>query len=556
MAGKNQVSRVLTIGGALYRDMVFSAANTLANNQKKINDMNVFPVPDGDTGLNMSMTLSTARPSTDGGESIGAAAGEIASSALRSARGNSGVILSLFFRGAAKALRELSEAGAADLASAFRQGANEAYRAVSNPTEGTILTVMRCSAEAAEKLVHQKPDVSVDALFDKMYTVSRETLKKTPEMLPALKQAGVVDAGGMGFVAVLQGMIMALRGKPVPKKKKADDVQSEVFEQFNTEDITFPYCTECIVTKSEEFRGENTASAFRDFVLAAGDSAVFVDDEEIIKVHVHTSDPGKVLSEALKYGSLFTVKIENMREQHTNLTGSGKSASEEKKPKDAKPEKEYGFVSVCTGDGIAAVFRDLGADEIVVGGQTMNPSTNDVLAAIRKTPSHVVFVLPNNKNICMVAAQAALLEKKKQVVVIPTHSIQEGVSVMMAFDPDAELAANEAAMNGARESVVSLSVTYAVRDSIVNGETVKGGEILGLVRGKICCHDTSRDECIRMLCKKIPEATYLTVFRGADVSEEEAEATMAIIRDELGASVEAILVDGGQPLYDFLISAE
>ncbi len=539
--------------------MVVSAANALDNNQEKINDMNVFPVPDGDTGLNMSMTLSTVAAG-DKDETVGSAAGAVASAALRSARGNSGVILSLFFRGFAKALSELDAADSMDVARALRLGATEAYRAVSNPTEGTILTVMRVSAEEAEKYIGERAQVTVEQLFDKVYRVAKETLGKTPDMLPQLKQAGVVDAGGMGFVAVLQGMIRALDGKPITKKKASSSSGKAVFEQFKTEDIVFPYCTECIVTKSDEYRGEGTVGAFREFILSAGDSAVFVDDAEIVKVHVHTSDPGKVLSEALKYGSLYTVKIENMREQHTNLAGGGEEEAEteasEEEIKDAKPEKTYGFVSVCTGDGIAAAFRDLGADRIVVGGQTMNPSTNDVWNAIRMTPAKVVFVLPNNKNICMVAEQAARLEKKKQVVVVPTHSIQEGVSVMMAFDSEASVEDNATAMNAAKASVVSISLTHAVRDSIVGEEPVKAGEVLGLVRGKIKCHDFDRAKCLVALAEYMRDAEMVTIFRGADVSEEEAEEAEALLAQTLGDRVEVLTVDGGQPLYDFFISAE
>ncbi len=556
----------MKINGKLFRSMVVSAANALDNNQNKINDMNVFPVPDGDTGLNMSMTLSTVAEGADKRESVGAAASAIASSALRSARGNSGVILSLFFRGTGKALKDIEEADAIDVARAFRGGATEAYRAVSNPTEGTILTVMRRCAEEAERLVDEKANISVESLFEKIHRTAKETLEKTPEMLPALKQAGVVDAGGMGFVVVLGGMIMAMRGKPIAKKKKSAQAEAAVFEQFNTEDIVFPYCTECIVTKSDEYKGEGTAGKLREFVLSAGDSAVFVDDEEIIKLHVHTCDPGKVLSEALKFGSLFTVKIENMKEQHTGLISSAKEPAKETKPEkaasakeevtDAAPEKEYGFVSVCTGDGITSVFRDLGADSIVVGGQTMNPSTNDVLAAVKRTPSSTVFVLPNNKNICMVAQQAALIEKKKKVVVIPTHSIQEGAAVMMAFDPDADLAANEEAMNAAKDGVVSISITHAVRDSVVSGETVRAGEALGLVKGKIRCHSESDEQCLADLCEYMKEASFLTVFRGSDISEETANAAVELLSEKLGTEVEILLVDGGQPLYDFLISAE
>ncbi len=553
----------MKINGKLFRSMVVSAANALDNNQNKINDMNVFPVPDGDTGLNMSMTLSTVSEGEDKREAVGAAASAVASAALRSARGNSGVILSLFFRGTGKALKDIDEADAIDVARAFRGGATEAYRAVSNPAEGTILTVMRCCAEEAERLVDEKANISVESLFDKLHRIAKETLAKTPDMLPQLKQAGVVDAGGMGFVVVLGGMILAMRGKPVAKKKKSASSEAAVFEQFNTEDIVFPYCTECIVTKSDEFKGEGTAGKLREFVLSAGDSAVFVDDEEIIKLHVHTCDPGKVLSEALKFGSLFTVKIENMREQHTGLVSAPKENEKSEKPApakeevaDAAPEKLFGFVSVCTGEGITSVFRDLGADSIVVGGQTMNPSTNDVLAAIKRTPSEVVFVLPNNKNICMVAQQAALIEKKKRVIVIPTHSIQEGAAVMMAFDPDADAETNEAAMNEAKDRVVSISITHAVRDSMVSGETVRAGEALGLVKGKIRCHSESDEQCLEGLCEYMKEASFLTVFKGADIGTEAADRAVALLSEKLGSDVEVLLVDGGQPLYDFLISAE
>ena len=566
----------MKINGSLFRSMIISAGNNLENAKQIINDLNVFPVPDGDTGINMSMTLSGVSAAGREGESIEEVSREIASTALRSARGNSGVILSLFFRGISRGFKGVTRADVPDIARAFKLGTEEAYKSVSNPTEGTILTVMRLSSEAAEKLAGKKLNPpTMEELFDKILSVARETLEKTPEMLPVLKQAGVVDSGGMGFVVVLEGMIAALRGKPVALAAARSEGGASVFGKFNTEDIVFPYCTECIVGKSPDYRGEGTCGEFRKFVLAAGDSAVFVDDEEIIKLHVHTSDPGKVLSEAVKYGALLTVKVENMREQHTSLTekkpsavsvaaGKIEEAAERAAkltksllaPKEVKAEKEFGFVSVCTGEGIVAAFRDLGADQIVKGGQTMNPSTNDVLTQVRATPSRVVFVLPNNKNICMVAAQAALLEKKKKVVVIPTYTVQEGIAVMMAFDPDQTLDDNKSAMETAMKNVSSLSVTRAVRDSVVNGDTVRQGEYLGLLRGKIVCHALDRTDCLSSLLSGVKEASFLTVFRGADVSEEEGEGVVALIGEICGKDAEATCVDGGQPLYDFLISAE
>ena len=566
----------MKINGSLFRSMVVSAGNALENAKQKINDLNVFPVPDGDTGINMSLTLSNISPEGREGETIGEVSREIAASALRSARGNSGVILSLFFRGVSRAFKDAERAEVPDVARAFKLGTEEAYKSVSNPTEGTILTVMRLSAEAAEKMAGKKLNApTMEELFDKILDVARETLDKTPEMLPVLKQAGVVDSGGMGFVVALEGMIAALHGKPVALDAGRGEAAGSVFGKFNTEDIVYPYCTECIVGKSADYKGEGTCGDFRSFVLAAGDSAVFVDDEEIIKLHVHTSDPGKVLSEAVKYGALLTVKVENMREQHTSLTekkpsavsvaaGKIEEAAERAAkltksllaPKEVKAEKEFGFVSVCTGEGIVAAFRDLGADQIVKGGQTMNPSTNDVLTQVRATPSRVVFVLPNNKNICMVAAQAALLEKKKKVVVIPTYTVQEGIAVMMAFDPDQTLDDNKSAMETAMKNVSSLSVTRAVRDSVVNGDTVRQGEYLGLLRGKIVCHALDRTDCLSSLLSGVKEASFLTVFRGADVSEEEGEGVVALIGEICGKDAEATCVDGGQPLYDFLISAE
>ncbi|MBQ9116114.1 MAG: DAK2 domain-containing protein, partial [Clostridia bacterium] len=404
---------ITVLDGDVYRDMVVSAANALENEKDEINNLNVFPVPDGDTGVNMSLTMSPARNELKGFKgSVADVSDKVAKTFLRAARGNSGVILSSFFKGMAKGFKDCVVADASSVAHAFKQGVDTAYKAVMTPTEGTILTVMRaCADKAMERISEKNPETAgdIEELFTEMLEVAGDTLAKTPDMLPALKQANVVDAGGSGFVAVLEGMLAALKKQPI--SAKTTEAMEEVarrssadFTQFETENIVFPYCTECIVTKAEEYAEEGSAEELHRFVMAAGDSAVFVEDSDIIKIHVHTSDPGRVLSEAIKYGSLFTVKVENMKNQHTGLIAEHEKQEDKiAVPISADPEKPYGFVSVCSGTGIRAVFTDLGVDNIVIGGQTMNPSTDDMLKAIALTPAETVYVLPNNSNIYLVA---------------------------------------------------------------------------------------------------------------------------------------------------------
>ena len=549
----------MILNGTSYRDMVISGANNLANEKDNINRLNVFPVPDGDTGINMSLTMGAVRsdlPSFQG--NVSQCADKVAGMLLRGARGNSGVILSLFFRGMSKEFKGKDTVDAPDLAAAFKRGVDAAYKSVMKPTEGTILTVMRVSAEKAlEKAEEYKG--RVEDFMPYVLSVAEDTLAKTPEMLPVLKQAGLVDAGGRGLVVIFEGMDAYLQGNPVTLldgAEKETEAEMSAFDQFNTEDIVFPYCTECIVGKDEKFLGEGKAEKLHQFVLKAGDSAVFVDDTDIIKLHVHTSDPGKVLSEALKYGSLLTVKIENMREQHSSLTSDAPApAPAAEEPVDAAPEKKYGFVAVASGEGMVSVFRDLGADQMVIGGQTMNPSTEDMLNAIRRTPAENVIVLPNNSNIYMVAVQAAQLVEDKHVEVLRSVSLPQGISAMLAFNPDVEVDENVTAMKEAMAAVSSLSMTFAAHDSTFDNREIKENQILGLVENKVRYVTDSREECMKDLCADIKEAYSVMLFYGEGVSEEEAEAMQALMQEEL-PDVEINLVNGGQPVYYFIISAE
>ena len=544
--------------------MVLSGAAMLSDKKEEINNLNVFPVPDGDTGINMSLTMSTVGKAEEN-LPVGACAEKVAALMLRSARGNSGAILSLFFRGIGKALKGADEADSEMMVEAFKRGTKEAYRAVMKPTEGTILTVMRVAGEEADKAYLANKDITVEELFAVLLKGAEDALAKTPEMLPVLKQTGVVDAGGAGFVCVLQGMKSALEGDPyaaVSAPASESDAPAEPeganFSDFNSEDIKFGYCTECIVDKNEKYAGEDTSGELYEFIKSIGDSAVFVDDESIIKLHIHTNDPGAVLTKAIQFGSLATVKIENMRNQHTALTGESAAAApvEKKKEKAVEIEKKYGFVSVCMGDGIAEMFRDIGVDNIITGGQTMNPSTQDIIDAVLKTPSEYVFVLPNNKNICMVARQAAEIITERKVVVIPTETVPQGVSAMIAFNPDAEVDVVEKEMNFAWKMVTSMSVTYAVRDTELDRFKIRKGQFLGLVENKIACVTDDSMACMKQLCRGMTGASFVTVFYGEGVSEATANKVAQMISDKVGGGCEVAVLNGGQPLYDYIISVE
>ncbi|MBE6584948.1 MAG: DAK2 domain-containing protein [Ruminococcaceae bacterium] len=550
----------MVIDGEQFQKMCASAANSIDSQKTEINNLNVFPVPDGDTGINMSLTMKPVRKIHFAPGPLSETAGKVADSVLRSARGNSGAILSLFFRGMAKAFKGLDKADSKDIAKAIRSGTNEAYRAVSAPTEGTILTVMRGCADVAEAEAENYTDDPV-AFFELLVKNAEEVLNKTPEMLPVLKQAKVVDAGGSGFVAILKGMLASLRGQDVPEVADSDSAgesQNQAdFSEFNTESIKFAYCTECIVGKSKNFTGEGKATTFRDTIAPWGDSMVFIDDEEIIKLHIHTNDPGRVLSEALKYGALETVKIENMRSQHSALTDAGEAAAEE--PVDTTTvEAPFGFVAVCLGEGTANMFHDLGVNQIVTGGQTMNPSTDDILNAVHRTKAEVVYVLPNNKNIIMVANQAAEIIKEggvRRLVVLETRSVPEGMAAMLAFDESATPEENAAAMTEAFGNVHTLSVTRAVKDAAIDGMSIKAGEYMGLCDRKIGYTGTGRRAIVLRMLENFPDASFVTVLYGADVTEEAANKLLARMQEKL-PDAEFAMIKGGQPLYDYVISVE
>lgn len=538
--------------------MLVSGANALDNNKEAINNMNVFPVPDGDTGINMTLTISAVRRLNGDYANVSAYISEAASAILRSARGNSGAILSLFFRGLSKAWKHADTVGAAELAAGFRRGCDEAYRAVMKPSEGTILTVMRRSAEEAEAALERGEfdDETLSEFLAFIQSKAQESLDDTPKMLPVLKEVGVVDAGGCGFVTVLDGMIAALNHNPVILLVKEESTAKADFSEFDTESITFPYCTECVVEKYEEFEGEDRARELNELICSIGDSVVFIEDEKIIKLHVHTDHPGLVMEKACEFGMLATAKIENMRNQHSELVGAQDAAPAEPEQTVAEPVNDYGFVSVCMGKGISDTFRDLGVDTVIHGGQTMNPSTQDIIDGVRSTPAKTVFVLPNNKNIYMVAEQASKLVKDRTVVVLNTKSVPQGISAMIMFNPEASVEENLAEMDTAIAGVTSMSITQAVRNTSIGGESIKDGQMLGLMNGAIECVADTTPECLDQLADKMPEeASFITLFYGIDVNEEDAKQAEASIRAK-HADAEITLINGGQPLYDYIISVE
>ena len=540
----------MELTASLLRDMIVSAANHLENKKQPVNDLNVFPVPDGDTGTNMSLTLGAARKavlelSTD---EVGVVANAAANALIRGARGNSGVILSLLFRGLAKGLKDLKTANAVQYANATTLGCEGAYKAVMKPTEGTILTVARLSAVAANNAAKQKKDLL--SVFDAQLEAAKKTLAQTPDMLPVLKQAGVVDAGGQGYVVVLEGMRSVLAdGKIIEATSTQDDVQATAdFEGFDTEEINFAYCTEFLIDK---FDVNAQADDFRAYLQTIGDCVVVVDAGDFIKTHVHTNNPGLALEAAVKLGSLTKVKIENMKEQHSALVSE---AQPEETP--AAPEKPYGFVAVASGDGFHTVFKDLGVDQLISGGQTMNPSTEDILKAIDRTPAETVFVLPNNKNIIMAAEQCVDLTEKK-VVVLPTKTVPQGITAIFAFDPDADTNTNTEAMIAAAETVTTMQVTYAARDSVFDGLEIKKGDYLGMVNGKVLEVETTLADCIGKMADEglTGNESYLNVFYGEGVSEEQAVEVQTLLAEHLpGADIN--IINGGQAVYYFVISAE
>ncbi len=547
----------MTLTGKLFRDAVISGANNIANNRAAVDELNVFPVPDGDTGTNMSMTIGNALPelkAAGDGISAGDAAKLTASAMLRGARGNSGVILSLIFRGLSKGLAGQAEADAKMLSDAFKLGVDAAYKSVMKPTEGTILTVVREAWENTKDSAQEGGDAA--EFLAKFIGEGEKSLANTPELLPALKKAGVVDAGGKGLLVILSGMQQVISGGGMIRSEeetKPSAPAAVAAAGAAQEDIKFAYCTEFIVNKKP---GAKDATALRAFLETIGDCVVVVDDDDIIKVHVHSNHPGKAIEEGIKFGELTKMKIENMREQHHNIIKADEAVQKNRKVP-VKPEKDFGFVAVAAGAGIEALFRDLGADSVVRGGQTMNPSTEDILEAIGQTPANNVFVLPNNKNIIMAAEQAVSLADRN-VCVLQSRSIPQGITALMNFDPGADFVTNRSNMTEALDRVQSGQITFAVRDSEYDGHKIKQGEILAMDNGKIVFTEKDVTKALVKLTKRLvnSSSSFITVMYGSDVSDEAANAAYEQLRARISDSIDINLVNGGQPVYYYIISVE
>ena len=560
-------SKIMTekISGGAFKQMVAFGAACITREKQAINDLNVFPVPDGDTGTNMSLTIQTAAAELKKCEpaTVGEAAKITASALLRGARGNSGVILSLLFRGLSKSAKGLEEMDGVQLAAAMSEGVTTAYGAVMKPAEGTVLTVSRLAAARAEEAAQEQN--CAEYVLAEAIATGYETLAETTEMNPVLKKAGVVDAGGKGYLIILEGMLSSLRGEPMPEVEEEPEHDKADFAAIGDEDITFAFDTVFIVRKNDP---NVDLAPFRAYLDSIGDSLVIGEDDESFKVHVHTDTPGEALTAAQRYGTLELAKIENMRTQAADLAAGRKAQStddldaieaelEQAEQAEVPAEKRYGFLAVCAGDGLAAAFRDLGVDRVVSGGQTMNPSTEAILREVNHTPSEIVFVLPNNKNIVMAAQQCVGLTEK-QVIVVPTHSIPQGISAMMSVDTaEEDPQAILAAMTEAAAAVTTAQITYAARNSDFDGFAINEGDYLALLDGKL--FGTERD--ITSLLTRLAalaaerEAAFVTLFYGEGVSQEEAEAAQALFT-EACPETEISLLSGGQPVYYYTISIE
>ena len=560
-----------TIDAAAFQQMVIHAAAAISVEKQQVNDLNVFPVPDGDTGTNMSLTIAAAagEMKKKSYDTVGQAAQATASALLRGARGNSGVILSLLFRGFAKAIKDRETMDGRDLAIALDFGVAAAYKAVMKPAEGTILTVSRMAAARAAGTARE--DNCAEAVLAAAIEEGQAALADTVNQNPVLKKAGVVDAGGKGFLIILQGMLDQLQGKPMPELSEEEPEEEKAdFGALSAEEITFAFDTVFIVRKPSP---HVNLEPFRTYLNGIGDSLVIGEDDEAFKVHVHTNTPGAALTEAQKYGTLELAKIENMRTQaedlaagrHVQSTDDLEAVEEElenqgcapAEPVKAAPEKEYGYVAVCAGAGLEAVFRDLGVDGIISGGQTMNPSTEDILREIDRTPAHVVYVLPNNKNIIMAAEQCVRLCEDKTVVVLPTKTVPQGIAAMLAVDPDAGREELTQIMTEAAQRVRTAEITYAARDSDFDGFAIKEGDYLALMEHQLFGTDRDLDALLDRLARSedIQSAEFLSIFYGEDVTEEQAQEAAQKFTDAC-PNAEVNLLPGGQPVYYYMISAE
>lgn len=562
------------ITGKILRDAIISGANNIANHRSAVDELNVFPVPDGDTGTNMSMTVGAACVELEtlpDSCTVGDAAKTAASAMLRGARGNSGVITSLLFRGFSKALIGKDVADAAAIVDALEKGVEGAYKAVMKPTEGTMLTVARLASEAASASDEQNPV----ALWQLVMASGQTALDNTPNQLPVLKKAGVVDAGGKGLMVIFEGMqqvfeggeiIATVKQKKTKTKRSSDGAGKGVFadDLMKVEDITNGYCTQFLINKEAGISSDK----LRAFCESNGDSVVVIEDDEVINCHVHTADPGMILSHAIQYGYLTSLKIENMHEQFISRQKQGKGLEKQKAAEEKNgtskyiyaaidPERNYGFVGVSAGEGLATVFRDLGVDAVVSGGQTMNPSTEDIVAAVQSVPAKTVFVLPNNKNIIMAAEQAQKIADRR-IVVLPTRTIPQGITAMLSFDPDATADSNTINMMSAAEKVNTGLITFAARNSDFDGRKIKKGDIMAMENGKIVNIGSDITKTAYRLARSMAkkDTSFITLISGCDVSEEDAQRTLEMVQAKVGDSVEVSLLNGGQPVYYYMISVE
>jgi len=542
----------LCVSGRQLKDMLLSAAHVLEARKQEINELNVFPVPDGDTGTNMSMTMNSVVRELSRLDSctVSQVTEIAASSLLRGARGNSGVILSLLFRGIAKKLNGLDEATGADFAAALTAGVEAAYKAVMKPQEGTILTVAREAAEAGVAAANCEGENDFVSVMEAISKTASDTLARTPDMLPVLKKAGVVDSGGKGLVVIFDAMLRSLKEGGVIGESETEKVENApAAVGTSDEEIHFTYCTEFIINKTGE--PAKDPLALRAFLESIGDCVLVADDTSFIKVHCHTDNPGNAIQEALTYGYLTDIKIDNMRIQSEKKKNNAETLQR------VEPEKQYGFVAVASGEGLAQIFKELGADRVVEGGQTMNPSTDDILSNIEATPAETVIVLPNNKNIILAAEQAASLADRT-VYVLHTKTLPQGMTALVNFDPDEDITTNMRNMEAAAEKVKTGLVTFAARDSDFDGNKISKNEILAIANGKILFTETDPVQAAARLILKLSDksTSFVTIIFGADTTEEQAETIKALVSEKLGEQVEINIIDGGQPVYHFILSIE
>ena len=553
------------INGEILKNAIISGAHNISVQKNHINDLNIFPVPDGDTGTNMSMTIMAAAAALEDydGETAGEVAGIAAKAMLRGARGNSGVITSILFRGFAQGLKDMEEVNGKNIAAALGIGVDAAYKAVAKPTEGTILTVARMAYEAGLEASRENSDPVF--VWQAIVNKANDALAITPELLPVLKKAGVVDAGGKGLCSIFEGMLCYIKDGEIVEYEDSQPLTMESFDSAAAEfddDIEFTYCTEIIVGRDPECTLE--PDDLRSFLQTIGDCVVMVNDEEIIKIHVHTEQPNVVLEKGLTYGQLLAVKVENMKEQHKNAKEKNTKAKKSKKKKEkesfpfAEPEEPFGFVAVAAGEGLKTLFHDLGCTNVVSGGQSMNPSTDDILEAVLGTPAKTVFVLPNNKNIILAAEQVIPLVEDRKVVIVPTRTIPQGMTALLNFDAEISAESNVQLMHDAAKGVGTGLVTFAARNSEFGGKKIKEGDIIALQNGKLTITEKHAVKALVKLAKDMVsrDTSFITLIYGEDVSEEDANKAYEELHDKFGSRTDISLVKGDQPIYYFILSVE